>query len=194
MRSFFCFFLFFPRDGSSIVFGVGVMAPILAPLPVLSSSPAPVALDCPAGRPAEWLHAGFYVCACFAILRVCLCGYFHLHLCTCVSCTRYVHTRMFMCVFVCVLRVCLCVILCVCVCVCVFFLICIFFDVRVLRVRVCVYRVGPGCSSSRFLSQVYAPVLLAMIMKSISLRVRHEKVPAVYRPACPSCQPLFPAR
>ena len=50
---------------------------------------------------------------------------------------------------------------------------------------VCVHAscVGPACPSSSFLSQVYAPVLLAMIMKSISLRVRHEKVPAVHRPA-----------
>ena len=31
-------------------------------------------------------------------------------------------------------------------------------------------------STSSVLSQVYAPVLLAMILKSISLRVRHEKV------------------
>ena len=50
------------------------------------------------------------------------------------------------------------------------------FDTR-MHITICVFaRVCWACSLISVLSQVYAPVLLAMIIKSISLRVRHEKV------------------
>lgn len=46
------------------------------------------------------------------------------------------------------------------------------------------------CFLCRVLSQVYAPVLLAMVLKSLSLRVKHEKVknrlPQMLRGASPS--------